>query len=65
MPERITLLPTGQTATVERLSNGRLRLGGLPTYPPHSCQTVLRLKFTEPPTLIEETDHAAWLFGRV
>ncbi len=63
-PELVTLLPTGQAATVERLSNGRLQVGGLPELPPHPCQTVLRLEFADEPMLLDEQDHAAWLFGR-
>ena len=62
-PERVVLLATGQTAKVERLSNGRLQVSGLPELPPHPCQTVLRLEFSDEPALLAEKDHAAWLFG--
>ena len=62
-PQQATLLTTGQQVRVERLSNGRLQLGGLPSLPPHPCQSVIRLDFTEEPALITESDHAAWLSG--
>jgi alpha-L-fucosidase len=62
-PRRISLLTTGAELQFTRASNGRLIISGLPTFPPHPCQSVIKLEFDSEPELMEEADHAAWLEG--
>jgi alpha-L-fucosidase len=64
IPLRGTLLTTGQSLDIQQLSNGRLRLSGLPRLPPHPAHTVIRLEFDHDPQLLPEPDHAAWLEGQ-
>jgi alpha-L-fucosidase len=61
LPTSATLLTTGQTLTVDRASNHRMVIGGLPWESPHEAMTVIKLEFDQEPELVHEDDHAAWL----
>jgi alpha-L-fucosidase len=65
LPTSATLLTTGQSLTVNRASNKRMVIGGLPWESPHEAMTIIKLEFDGEPELVEETDHAAWLAGEV
>lgn len=63
LPRHATLLATGQELAVERSSNHRMVISGLPYNCPHEAMTIIKLEFDEEPTLVGETDHSAWLRG--
>ena len=58
-----TILATGKQVRVRQEHNGRLVLSGLPKRPPHPAVTVIKIRFSSEPRLIDEKDKAAWLTG--
>ena len=56
------LLTTGQPLNVERLSNARFKIGGLPPEPPGDLAPVIQIEFAAPPYELTFSD-AKWLDG--
>ncbi len=56
------LLTTGDTLTVEALSNARWRIAGLPEEPPDPLAAVVKIEFSGEPIALE-FDDAQWLDG--
>jgi alpha-L-fucosidase len=56
------LLTTGQPLTVERKSNARWRISGLPAAPPGDLAPVIKVEFAAPPYMLTFSD-AKWLDG--
>jgi len=56
------LTTTGEPSKVERMSNARWRISGLPSSPPVDLAPVIRIEFTAPPYLLPFFG-AAWLDG--
>jgi alpha-L-fucosidase len=61
-PRRATLLTTGEPLSLERSSNGRTLVRGLPATPPDALGAVVEVEFDGPPYAVTELD-AGWLDG--
>lgn len=59
-----SILSTGQPLQVQRLSNQRYRITGLPLKMPDELATVLKLEFEKPPHTLEWSG-AEWLEGQL
>jgi hypothetical protein len=57
------LMTSGESLTVESLSNSRWKISGLPETPPDDLAPVIRLEFAAPPYRLEFSG-ADWLEGR-
>jgi len=60
--KRAELMTTGEPLKVERMSNARWRISGLPSSPPGDLAPVIRIAFTAPPYRLPFSG-AAWLDG--
>jgi alpha-L-fucosidase len=55
------LLSDDQAVTFEHDADGRLHLSGMPEKPPHPAINTVRIAFEQPPAMLDEPDHAAWI----
>lgn len=57
------LLTTGKPLTVERMTNARWKIAGLPATPPGDLAPVIKIEFESPPYLLQFSDEK-WLDGQ-
>lgn len=58
----VELLTTGERLTVEKISNARWKISGLPAAPPCDLAPVIKIDFVAPPYMLTFSD-ATWLDG--
>ncbi|MFG0247780.1 MAG: alpha-L-fucosidase, partial [Phycisphaeraceae bacterium JB051] len=63
-PVKATLLTTGKPLGIKEKSNGRIVLCQLPLTPPDPDMCIIQLDFEDEPAIINEIDHASWLYGQ-